>query len=60
MTPIFHPENWGPYRSSRPLTDWRRDGALIEDLYVEALSGCRRGAEEMYDRRLQIMLVKLH
>jgi len=57
ITPIFHPDNWCRCRLCSPLIDSRMDGSLIDDLDIEEPSFCRRGAEEMYDRRLHILLV---
>ncbi len=55
ITPIFHPDNWCRCRLCSLLIDSRMDGSLIDDLYIDEPSFCRRGAEEMYDRRLHIL-----
>jgi hypothetical protein len=57
ITPIFHPDNWCRRRSSPRLIDSRIEGFTNDDLFIEEPSGCKRGADEMYDRQLQTPLV---
>jgi hypothetical protein len=60
ITPIFHPDNWCRRRSSPPLIDSRIKGSTNDDLFIEEPSGCKRGADEMYDRQLQTPSVNQH
>lgn len=55
ITPIFQPENLTRDSATR-LIDSRIEGSLNDDLCIEEASDRRNGAEEMYDRRLHLLL----